>query len=82
VRYARPPGVRGWTGWRSTNCSADPAGHGDASPPRTTDAAVRLPPDLTGPVDVELARLVDTIPAESTLPGRSRCEVEWEGYIH
>jgi hypothetical protein len=38
---------------------------------RTDPAAVRLPADLTGPVEVELAKLVEAIPAELALPGGS-----------
>lgn len=46
---------------------------------RRTEAAVRLPADPVGSVDVELARSVDTIPGESALPCRSRYEPKWDG---
>ncbi|GAB2580422.1 hypothetical protein [Kribbella endophytica] len=49
---------------------------------RTDPAGVRLPADLTGPVEVELAKLVGAIPAESALPGGSRYDVKWDGYLH
>jgi ATP-dependent DNA ligase len=39
-----------------------------------------LPADLAGPVDVELARLVESIPGVSALPGGSRYDVKWDGY--
>lgn len=53
------------------------------SPARRSDAAlVRLPPDLAGPVDLELAKAVDTIPGENALPGGSRYEPKWDGFIH
>jgi hypothetical protein len=45
-------------------------------------ASTRLPADLVGPVDVELAKLVETIPSESALPGGSRYCVKWDGYLH
>jgi hypothetical protein len=52
--------------------------------PRRADAggAVRLPADLVGPVDVELARAVESIPAEWALPGGCRYEPKWDGYLH
>ncbi|MEU4193626.1 hypothetical protein AB0E69_17130 [Kribbella sp. NPDC026611] len=42
--------------------------------PRSADAdgVVRLPADLVGPVEVELARAVEAIPPESALPGGCR----------
>jgi hypothetical protein len=43
---------------------------------------VRLPADLVGPVDVELARAVESIPAEWALPGGCRYEPKWDGYLH
>jgi hypothetical protein len=45
-------------------------------------AAVRLPPELAEPVDLELARAVDTIPGEKALPGGSRCDPKWDGDLH
>jgi hypothetical protein len=42
----------------------------------------RLPPDLIGPVDLELARAVDTIPGEKALPGGSRYEPKFDGFLH
>jgi ATP-dependent DNA ligase len=47
---------------------------------KANPASTRLPADLAGPVDVELARLVETIPGESALPGGSRYDVKWDGY--
>ena len=41
---------------------------------RTDPDAVRLPPDLAGPVDVELTRAVEEIPGPNALPGGSRYE--------
>ena len=46
---------------------------------RRTDAAVRLPPDLTGPVDVELANLTEEIPAPEAMPGGCRYEPKFDG---
>lgn len=49
---------------------------------RKPDPEVRLPADLVGPVDLELARAVDTIPGPTALPGGSRYEPKWDGYLH
>lgn len=49
--------------------------------PRRTDSAARLPADLAGPVDLALARSVETIPGESALPGGSRYEPKWDGRV-
>ena len=49
---------------------------------RVDTAAARLPPDLVGPVDLELAKAVDGIPAENALPGGSRYEPKWDGFLH
>src|SRR4051812_50101329 len=39
-----------------------------------------LPPDLAGPVAVELAKPVREIPPPSALPGGCRYEPKWDGY--
>lgn len=50
------------------------------SPARRADAGVvRLPADLVGPDDLELAKAVDEIPGERALPGGSRYEPKWDG---
>jgi hypothetical protein len=49
---------------------------------RTDSAEVRLPADLVGPVEVELAHLVEAIPSESALSGGSRYDVKWDGYLY
>jgi hypothetical protein len=49
---------------------------------RAEPASVRIPADLAGPVEVALARSVDQIPAPTALPGGSRYEVKWDGYLH
>jgi ATP-dependent DNA ligase len=49
------------------------------SPRRAADS-VRLPLDLVGPVDVELARAVESIPGPDALPGGSRYEPKFDGY--
>ncbi len=43
---------------------------------------VRIPAELAGLVEVALARSVDQIPAPNALPGGSRYEVKWDGYLH
>ncbi|WP_406046975.1 hypothetical protein [Kribbella sp. NBC_00889] len=49
---------------------------------RTEPSDVRILAGLAGPVDVALARSVDQIPAPHALPGGSRYEVKWDGYLH
>ena len=49
---------------------------------RSEPAGVRVPAELAGPVEVALARSVDQIPAPNALPGGSRYEVKWAGYLH
>jgi len=39
-----------------------------------------LPPGLTGPVQVALARAVERIPPAEALPGGSRYEPKWDGF--
>jgi hypothetical protein len=49
---------------------------------RGTSGSVRIPPGLTGPVDVALAASVETIPGPAELPGGSRYEPKYDGYLH
>ncbi|WP_165556150.1 hypothetical protein [Kribbella pittospori] len=49
---------------------------------RTEPSDIRVPADLAGPVDLALAKSVDQIPAPHALPGGSRYEVKWDGYLH
>ncbi|WP_132196201.1 MULTISPECIES: hypothetical protein [Kribbella] len=66
--------------WPPFGQLADPrAARRDDAPVRRTDpAAVRLPPDLAGPVDVELTRAVEDIPGPNALPGGSRYEPKFD----
>jgi ATP-dependent DNA ligase len=41
-----------------------------------------LPPGLTGPVQVALARAVEQIPHAAALPGGARYEPKWDGFLH
>jgi hypothetical protein len=41
-----------------------------------------LPPDLTGPGKLELARAEDQLPGEHAMSGGSRYELKWDGYLH
>ncbi|MBB6566684.1 hypothetical protein [Kribbella sandramycini] len=41
-----------------------------------------LSPGLTGPVAFELAWAVEEVPGERALPGGSRYEPKWDGYLH
>ncbi|MEV0796181.1 hypothetical protein AB0I34_00755 [Kribbella sp. NPDC050281] len=49
---------------------------------RTDPDAVRPPPDLVGPVDVELTHAVEEIPGPNALPGGSRYEPKFDGFLH
>jgi ATP-dependent DNA ligase len=48
--------------------------------PSTAPGLPGLPPDLAGPVAVELAKPVRGIPAPHALPGGCRYEPKWDGY--
>jgi ATP-dependent DNA ligase len=48
--------------------------------PQTVPGLPGLPPDLAGPVAVELAKPVAQIPAPHALPGGCRYEPKWDGY--
>ena len=54
--------------------------------PRRTDAsaaaAVRIPDDLVGPLDLELTKSVEEIPGPKALAGGTRYEPKWDGYLH
>jgi len=43
---------------------------------------VRLAADLQGPVGLELARAVEQLPGEHSMPGGARFELKWDGYLH
>jgi hypothetical protein len=49
---------------------------------KSTAASARLPRDLTGPVDVELAKTVEEIPGPDELLGGSRYEPKFDGFLH
>jgi hypothetical protein len=46
-----------------------------------TDALGNLPPDLAGPVKLELAWAEERVPGVHALPGGSRYELKWDGYL-
>ncbi|MGY1755155.1 ATP-dependent DNA ligase [Blastococcus sp. SYSU D01042] len=48
--------------------------------PQTAPGLPGLPPGLTGPVGVQLAKPVREIPAPHALPGGCRYEPKWDGY--
>ena len=48
--------------------------------PLTAPGLPGLPPDLAGPVAVELAKPVREVPAPHALPGGCRYEPKWDGY--
>ncbi|MFK4087175.1 hypothetical protein ACI2LF_23920 [Kribbella sp. NPDC020789] len=39
-------------------------------------------PGLAGPVAFELAEPVEQVPGERAMPGGSRYEMKWDGFIH
>jgi hypothetical protein len=41
-----------------------------------------LPPELTGPVQLELAKAVEQLPGQHGMPGGSRYELKWDGFLH
>ncbi|WP_269087161.1 hypothetical protein [Kribbella sp. ALI-6-A] len=41
-----------------------------------------LSPELTGPVQLELAKAVEQLPGKHGMPGGSRYELQWDGYLH
>lgn len=41
-----------------------------------------LSPELTGPVQLALARAVEQLPDEHGMPGGSRYELKWDGFLH
>jgi hypothetical protein len=41
-----------------------------------------LSPELTGPVQLELATAVEQLPGEHGMPGGSRYESKWDGFLH
>ena len=41
-----------------------------------------LSPDLAGPVALEFAKAVGHVPCAHGLPGGSRFELKWDGFIH
>ncbi|WP_166679249.1 hypothetical protein [Kribbella pratensis] len=52
------------------------------SPARFGTEIKQVPVDLARPVEVALARSVDQIPGPRAMPGGSRYEVKWDGYLH
>jgi hypothetical protein len=47
-----------------------------------TDTVGKPAPDLLGPVGLELARAVEHLPGEHAMPGGSRFELKWDGFLH
>jgi hypothetical protein len=41
-----------------------------------------LSPDLTGPIGLALAHAVEQLPGPRALPGGSRYELKWDGFLH
>jgi hypothetical protein len=41
-----------------------------------------LASDLQGPVGLALAHAVEQLPGEHGMPGGSRYELKWDGYLH
>lgn len=51
-------------------------------PPRPPDPGPVLPPELAGPVELELAKAVEQLPGRNDLPGGSRYELKYDGHLH
>jgi ATP-dependent DNA ligase len=45
-------------------------------------AVGNMSPELTGPVQLELAKAVEQLPDEHGMPGGSRYELKWDGFLH
>jgi hypothetical protein len=43
---------------------------------------VALASDLRGPVGLQLARAVEEPPGQHGMPGGSRYELKWDGFLH
>ena len=43
-------------------------------------AVGNLPPELSGPVQLELAKAVERLPGLHGMPGGSRYELKWDGF--
>ena len=43
-------------------------------------AVGNLPPELSGPVQLELAKAVERLPGPRGVPGGSRYELKWDGF--
>jgi hypothetical protein len=41
-----------------------------------------FPTGLAGPVELELAKAVDQLPGEHGMPGGSRYELKWDGFLY
>jgi hypothetical protein len=47
-----------------------------------TVAVGNLSPELTGPVQLELAKAVEELAGPRGMPGGSRYELKWDGFLH
>jgi len=47
-----------------------------------TEIVAELGPDLLGPVALELARADEQLPGPHGMPGGSRFELKWDGFLH
>jgi hypothetical protein len=50
--------------------------------PQPGDPRPSLSAELAGPVELELAKAVERLPGRSGLPGGSRYELKYDGYLH
>jgi hypothetical protein len=41
-----------------------------------------LSPELSGPVELELAKAVEQLPGQHGMPGGARYELKWDGFLH
>lgn len=80
IRSSWPAESESWCGLDLAGCRF--SGRDVAPRARRTEAQVRLPPDLAGPVEVEPARLTEYIPAPASMPGGARYEPKFDGYLH
>ena len=50
--------------------------------PEPEGPRLALTAELAGPVELELAKAVEQLPGRNGLPGGSRYELKYDGYLH
>jgi ATP-dependent DNA ligase len=74
TRPARRPAIR------VTSRPRPQAARRPAPPVTPAASSAGLSADLTGPVELELAKAVPTLPGPQAMPGGTRRELKWDGF--